>query len=119
MDLNASFEPPDEEKARPQTPFVEVSNLKDMSLETELVLQYNKANRLLWAAEYDQEIPLGQKASALNAIRSVLADIIRMQTELYNAERLKLLEATLLEVLKEYPAVQAEFLSRYKERLGV
>lgn len=97
---------------------IEATDLKDLNLNHELLKQYNKANRLLVDAEFDEEATLAQKASTINAINSVLSSIIRMQTELYSAERLKTLEAILLVTLKEFPDINGMFLAKYKEALG-
>jgi hypothetical protein len=119
--LDASFEHPDFPKA-PEAPTadygIEVATLRELNLEGELLKQYQKANRLMVDAELDKATTPPMKAAVMNSIRGILADIVKMQTELYNAERLKTLEAILLSVLKEFPALNNAFLAKYKEALG-
>jgi Lon protease-like protein len=97
----------------------DVSTLKDLDLEAELLAQYKRARRLLAVAEHDTEVPLSQKATALNSISTIITNITKAQTDLYNAERLKTLESTLITCLKQFPDLREEFLTRYREALDV
>lgn len=123
LDINVSFEPLlSEPKPEPRDALLEadrVKSLQELDVQAELLEQYKSAKRLFVAAEYDEGIPLNQKAQSLNTISTVLSSITKLQTELYDSERLKVLEATLIDVLREYPTVQAEFIRRYEERLNV
>lgn len=120
VDLNASFGTA-AEPFEPETPdlTVKAEKLQDLDLEHELLAQYKRATKLLNDIEYGSDIPLAQKASALNSITTILANITKTQTDLYNMERLKKLEAVLIDVLREFPEVQAQFMANYKARLDV
>jgi hypothetical protein len=87
-------------------------NLQDAMLE-----QYNRARKLLHDSEYDTGIPLNQRAQALNSTTSIIAAITKSQTELFSVERIKQMEESLLEVLQEFPELQAAFLVKYEAAL--
>ena len=93
----------------------EVRKLADLNLEDELLEQYYTAQDLLQSAG-DQ--PLNQKAQTLNSITSILQAIIRAQQDLYNIERLKTLENTLIKVLQEFPEIKHKFLDAYEAELN-
>ncbi len=101
----------------PRSSFTRIQSFEDLDAQQELLDQYNTAKRLLSDAEYSEEIPLNQKAQALNTISTILGNIIKSRTELYNSERLRLLEATLLEVLQEFPELASAFMPLYETRL--
>jgi len=116
-DLFAEFESPEEATKPPPVPVVVPSSLRELDVETELLEQYRTAKQLLANAE--ENVPLNQRAQALNSITTILQTITKMQTDLYDAERLKTLEAILLDTLREFPQVQEAFLEVYKRRLNV
>ena len=121
MDLNASFDntPPTSDPVIPRVVVPEIESFQKLDAQSELLYQYNVAKRLLAEAEYNDGIPLNQKAQALNTISSILGNIIKTRTDLYNAERLRLLEETLVEVLQEFPSISAQFLPLYEARLQI
>jgi hypothetical protein len=90
-----------------------------LNLEAELLEQYNRARRLLHEAQYDNTISLNQKAAALNSATAIIGALTKNQAELYSLERIKKIEAVLIEVLKAFPDMQAEFMVKYEEALGV
>ena len=118
MDLNASLPSP-EALVSPATRPVKtkIKSFKELDAQAELLEQYTTAKRLLSDAEYDEQTPLNQKAQALNTISNILGNIVKNRTELYNSERLRLLEATLLEVLQEFPTLAEKFMPVYEARL--
>lgn len=89
-----------------------------LNLETEILCQYNEARRLIHTATYDDETPINQKAQAINSATAVLSALIKSQAELYSLERVKKIEATLLEVLKNFPDMQEEFMRAYEIALN-
>lgn len=93
---------------------VKQTELKDLDLEAELLAQYQKAQDLLADAGNQ---PLNQKAQTLNAITLILQAIIKSQQDLYNIERLKTLENTLIKVLQEFPEIKHQFLEAYEKEL--
>lgn len=89
-----------------------------LNLEVELLEQYNRARKLLHDANYDEEIPLSQKAAALNSATSIIGALIKSQAELYSLERIKKIENVLIQTLKRFPEMQEEFMNVYTESLG-
>jgi hypothetical protein len=90
--------------------------LSDLNLEEEVLLNYKIAKHTL--EDLDDETPANQKAQVINSITSILKDLVKMQTELYDAERVKKMEACLIQVLKTLPdAQQDEFFEIYGESL--
>lgn len=89
----------------------------DLNLESELLAQYNSARSLIHTATYDEDAPLNQKAQAINTATTVLGALIRSQAELYSLERIKKIEAVLLEVLKSFPDMQTVFMEQYEAAL--
>ena len=121
-DFNSLFEeePPAKPKGLlktnnqvPKEP-VKQTELKDLDLEVELLAQYKKAQALLDDADKE---PLNQKAQTLNAITLILQAIIKSQQDLYNIERLKTLENTLIKVLQDFPEIKHQFLDAYEKEL--
>ena len=93
---------------------VKQTELKDLDLEVELLAQYKKAQTLLDDADKE---PLNQKAQTLNSITLILQAIIKSQQDLYNIERLKTLENTLIKVLQDFPEIKHQFLDAYEKEL--
>lgn len=89
-----------------------------LNLEVELLEQYNRARKLLHEANYDDDIPLNQKAATINSATSIIGALIKSQAELYSLERIKKIESVLIEVLKAFPDMQEEFMVKYAEALG-
>lgn len=94
---------------------LEVPKLEDLDLSAELYNQYVLAKQLLSDAD-DQ--PLNQKAQTLNSIVSILRDISKVRTDLFNAERIKAIESALLMTLKDFPEMSTAFLESYEAALA-
>jgi len=113
--LGASKKPDPEEVYVPD--YVPVA-LDTLNLESEFLVQYNSARKLLHDASYDPEISLNQKASLINSITSIINALVKGQQELYSIERVKKIEGCLLRTLKEFPELQSSFMEKYKESLS-
>lgn len=85
----------------------------------ELEYAFRSAKRLLAAAEHDEATPLNQKSQIIGALNTVLASITKSRTEVYSAEKNRLMEAALIATLKQFPEMQAAFMEKYKEALSV
>lgn len=100
----------------PSVRHVSAEKLSDLDLDQELLHQYKAA-----VASYEEvryvDTPANQKAQLLNSITSIITNIVKLQTDLLNAERLKKLESTLISVLKKYPEMRSEFLEEYERAL--
>lgn len=94
------------------------AKLAHLNLEEELVRQLHRAKALQSEVLKDDETPANQKAQVMNTVGAVIADIVKMQERLYNAERFKALEGLLIDALKSLPKDQAEaFIDQY-EKMG-
>ena len=118
------FDPFDERPADklPEKPVVLTDlngSLKDIDLDSELYTQYARAKNLLALAETDDEIALNQKVQAMNSIVGILAQIVKLQADVYNAKSAAELENTLISVLKKFPELKDSFLKEYKKALDV
>ena len=89
-----------------------------LNLEFELLEQYNRARKLLHDAQCDTTISLNQKAAALNSATTIIGALTKSQAELYSLERIKKIEAVLIETLKLFPEMQTEFMTKYEESLN-
>lgn len=94
-------------------------SLKDISLDRELVLQWMASNQLQNQVLQDENVPANQKSQVSNSTAAVLQQIARLQIEIHNSERLKRIEAILIECLQTLPTeTQEAFLRAYEAELG-
>lgn len=92
------------------------TKLAELDLEGEVVMQYHRAKALMTTVVADEATPANQKAQVANSCASVLDQLIKMQTRLYSAERVKALEAALIKALKTLPSeTQALFIETYEK----
>ncbi len=103
----------------PKVRVITATRLEDLNVADELLIQYKNAVNLLEAAQHDENIPANQKAQLLNSISAIITNISKTQTDVYNAERLKTLENTLIATLKDFPEVKSTFLDAYERALNV
>lgn len=97
---------------------ITASTLSELNLDTELLAQYKTTVMLQESAASNDEIPLNQKAQIANTITAILKQIVDTQAKLYDTERLKLLENTLIVTLQEFPEISESFLNNYKKALN-
>lgn len=76
--------------------------LKDMNLEGELVIQYQVAKALQTATLSSHE-EANKKAQTVNTCAAALQQLVKMQSELHNAERFKAIESRLIQSLEKVP----------------
>lgn len=89
-------------------------SLRDLNLDGELYNAYAKAKNYLADIQSDPEVPPNQVAQVFNTISAILKEIVKMQTDLYNAERVKKLEAAMITALKLAPKeAQEAFFEQY------
>ena len=98
----------------------EYGSLKSLNLDAELYNAYAKAKNYLAIVQSDDNVPPNQVAQVFNTISAILKEIVKLQTELYSAERVKKLEAAMIEALKNTATeeVQDAFFTEL-ERLSV
>jgi hypothetical protein len=110
------YDPFAEPPAKRRIPQHNHQNLSQLNVEDELLRQYNAANQLLADAAYE-EIPLNQKAQAMNSIVAILGQIIRQQETVKNMAAMTELETALVDTLKEFPEIRERFLEVYEGKL--
>lgn len=95
-----------------------VSNLADIDLNRELVLQMLATQRLQADVLDDDETPANQRAQVANSVQAALAGLVKLQSEVYTSERLKKIEQRLIEVMHTQPMeLQVAFMGAYEEAL--
>ena len=96
----------------------EYGSLKSLDLDAELYNAYAKAKNYLADVQSDDRVPPNQLAQLMNTISAILNEIVKMQTDLYNAERVKKLEAAMIQAIKlAPPESQQAFLEQYEALL--
>jgi hypothetical protein len=89
--------------------------VESMNLEIELVNQYNTVKDLQDETLADDDVPANQKAQVANSVASTLAQLIKLQEDLKRQETLKIMESTLIEVMKMQPEpIKKEFFETYE-----
>jgi hypothetical protein len=92
--------------------------LSDMDLEEEVLFQFARTKELYSDISADSNTPANQRAQVANSCTTILDQIIKMQTRLYRAERVKAMETALIRTLKEAaPELQARFFELYERNL--
>ena len=109
-------EPPESERRYHGSNYIpEQGSLKSLDLDAELYNAYAKAKNYLADVQSDDQVPSNQVAQVFNTISAILKEIVKMQTELHNAERVKKLEAAMIQAIKLAPLEsQQAFLVQYE-----
>jgi hypothetical protein len=95
-------------------------DLKNLDLAEELGMQYRDGMTLLASVREDKDTPANQRAQVFNSVGAMLEKIIKLQKIVYDAERLKRMEAAILKTLKELPDDKKRlFFDLYGEYLTV
>ena len=110
--------PPHPRFSPPPPPRKEDMQGENLDVGQELELAFQSAKRLLAQAEGDVEAPLNQKAQIIGALNTVLTSISKARADFYSAERNRLLEMTLIAVLKDFPELQKPFMEAYEKALA-
>ena len=96
-----------------------VKDLKDLNLARELVLQVQALQALQQRVIEDLDTPVNQVAQVANSLSSALINLVKLQTDVYNSERLKKIEADLVECLQNLPMeAQTAFFEKYEAALA-
>lgn len=91
--------------------------LKDLNMEEELARVYAEARQFLSDVRL-VDAPPNQVAQVFNTISSILKEITKTQTELYNSERLKRIEAAVVQAIKLAPKESQDvFFNEYEKLL--
>lgn len=118
-DLHGGDSPPYlESRALAASYLPEKGSLKNLDLDAELYAAYAKARNYLAEVQMAGDIPANQIAQVFNTLSGILKEIVKLQTDLYSAERVKKLEAAMIEAIKVAPKEsQMIFMQRYEEIL--
>ena len=96
-----------------------ISNLSQMNIEQEILVQLATAKDLQTTTLNDRDVPANQKAQTINAVAAILKELVKMQNDLYNAERIKELESAMIQALKDAPdEVKDRFFERYERMIA-
>lgn len=91
-----------------------------VNLEAETIRLFKQTKRLFKQVLIDKATPANQRAQVANTLGSLLRSLTTQQTEIYNAERLKRLEFTIIRLLREWPqAEQDRFIAMYEAEVNV
>ena len=109
-------EPPESERRYHGSSYIpEQGSLKSLDLDAELYNAYAKAKNYLADVQSDDQVPPNQVSQVFNTISAILKEIVKMQTELHNAEKVKKLEAAMIQAIKLAPLEsQQAFLVQYE-----
>lgn len=95
------------------------TNLVDMNMEEELILQYQAVRSLQNSIFDDETVPANQKAQVANSVASVLSSLADLQNKTYTSERFKRIETLLIRHLSKLPEeTAAVFLEDYEQTLA-
>ena len=93
-------------------------SLKDLDLEGELTLQFLALQQLQNAVIDDDDTPANQKAQVANSLSAALVNLVKVQSDVHNSERMKRIESILIDTLKDLPVEAVEaFLANYEQAL--
>lgn len=94
-------------------------NLKDLDLDRELHDTYVAAKDYLEYVKTDERLPPNQVAQTFNTITTILKEVTKTQTDVYNAERVKKLELAMIHALKlTDSATQDAFFAEFERLCG-
>ncbi len=113
LDLYPRNDPPQ----GPPPQHVPIIPLNDLKIDDELANIYAQAKNFLAQVQYT-DAPPNQVAQVINTISTILKEISKTQTDLYNAERLKRIEAATIQAIKTAPKeAQDVFFDEYERIL--
>ena len=102
------------------TALLPATKLSEVNLAEELVLQFQRVKAVqAKVIEPGSGVSAQQKAAVVNACGAALQHLVKLQTDLYNAERLKNIEQVLIRVIKDQPEkLQRAFFKQYEQALA-
>ena len=99
-------------------PLLPATSLQDIDLQRELVLQVSVLQQLQTSTHGDDTVAPNQMAQVSNSLSSALANLVRVQNNVYTSERLKKIEVILIQALNNLPLqAQEEFFAAYETAL--
>ena len=108
---------------------VNINNLDELDIRKELLENYVMAKTVLATILTTEAVEDGvrvgftdtpnQIATVITAVKNTLADIIKLQTDVYNAERFKLIEQAMIRAVKSMPEESRQrFMDDYEKILN-
>lgn len=82
--------------------------LGSINLVKETLLQVHRAKALQEQASTAADAPLNQRAQVQNSLGTLIKDLIKMQTSLFNSERIKRIQGAVIKIVKTLPAKQQD-----------
>lgn len=83
--------------------FTNTTSLAQLNLDFELLQRYQDAKEFLTSVISDTEIPVSQVAQVMNTVTAILKEIVKAQTDIHNAEKVKIMEQAMITALKSVP----------------
>ena len=77
------------------------TDLGDLDLSKELVSHFLVVKELMNDSMDEESVQVNQKAQLINSCASILQQMAKSQADLYNAERIKKIEQSVIEALKQ------------------
>lgn len=94
-------------------------SLRELNLDFELLRRYQEAKDFLANVIDDTTLPPNQVAQVMNTVTAILKEITKMQTDIHNAERVKLMEQAIITALKTVPEDAQNLFFTEFERLSI
>jgi hypothetical protein len=96
-----------------------IVDLASLNIEQEIITQLQTAKILQTSVMDDDAVPANQRAQTVNTVSSILIQLVKTQTDLYNAERIKELEAAIVQAMRDTSdEVKDQFFERYERLLA-
>lgn len=93
--------------------------LKDLNMEHELVIQLQIVKQMQKDVIDDDSVPANQRAQVAGQVANVMSTLSKLQVEVYDAERMKQIEACTIEAINTLnPDAQKVFFDLYEVKLG-
>jgi hypothetical protein len=103
----------DPQEPRKPRKLFEAHDLAEFNVEEEVLANYAAAKNFL--AAIPEGTPANQISQVINTINTILTNLTKLQIEIYSSERLKRLEAALVQAMKKAPKeAQDEFFDQYE-----
>jgi hypothetical protein len=95
------------------------TSLTQLNLDYELLKRYQEAKEFLADVILDTDLPPNQVAQVMNTVATILKEIVKAQTDVHNAEKVKLMEQAMITALKTVPEEAQDLFFAEFERLSV
>jgi len=95
-----------------------VTNVEAILVNEELAFVFTTTKELLQSVVRSDDTPANQQAQVVNSMLAVIEKIAKLRIDLYNADRVRRIEQTLIKTLRDFPReLQEKFLDAYERNL--